>query len=117
MTRVNLASQVVEFFGQLAPEPRKKLRLALRRLEQEKGDIKSLEGKLMGYQRVRSGSHRVIFARKVRNGRPEIDCVFAERRSLVYEVFAAAVALQKMTGRQEVPRELAAPGKSGSRKP
>ncbi len=106
MIRVNLAAQVVEFFGQLAPEPRKKLRLALRRLEQEKGDIKSLEGKLTGYQRVRSGSHRVIFSRKVRNGKPEIDCIFAEHRSLVYEVFAAAVALQKMTGKQEGRRRL-----------
>ena len=99
MTQVNLAAQVVDFFGQLAPEPRKKLRLALRRLEQEKGDIKSLEGKLTGYQRLRSGSHRVVFARKVRNGRPEIDCVFAEHRALVYEVFSAALALQK------IPRE------------
>ena len=99
MTKVNLAAQVVDFFGQLAPEPRKKLRLALRRLEQEKGDIKSLEGKLTGYQRLRSGSHRVVFARKVRNGRPEIDCVFAEHRALVYEVFSAALALQK------IPRE------------
>jgi len=96
MTQVNLAAQVVDFFGQLAPEPRKKLRLALRRLEQEKGDIKSLEGKLTGYQRLRSGSHRVVFARKVRNGRPEIDCVFAEHRALVYEVFSAALALQKI---------------------
>ena len=95
MTQVNLAAQVVDFFGQLAPEPRKKLRIALRQLEQEKGNIKSLEGKLSGYQRLRSGSHRVIFARKVRNGRPEIDCVFAEHRALVYEVFTAALALQK----------------------
>lgn len=95
MTGVNLSAQVIEFLGQLAPEPRKTLRIALRRLEQEKGDIKSLEGKLAGYQRLRSGSHRVIFARKVRNGRPEIDCIFAEHRSLVYEVFTAALALQK----------------------
>lgn len=94
MTEVNLSAQVIEFFGHLAPEARKMLRLALRRLEQEMGDIKPLEGKLTGYQRLRSGSHRVIFARKVRNGRPEIDCVFAEHRSLVYEVFTAALALQ-----------------------
>lgn len=98
MTEVNLSAQVVEFFGQLAPEPRKSLRLALRRLEQEKGDIKSLEGKLTGYQRLRSGSHRVIIARKVCNGSPEIDCIFAEHRSLVYEVFTAALALQKHPG-------------------
>jgi len=99
MTRVNLAEQVVEFVGQLAPEPRKKLRLALRRLEREGGDIKSLEGKLLGYLRLRSGPYRVIFSRKVRSGQAEIDCIFAEHRALVYEVFTAAVALQKVTGR------------------
>jgi len=95
VTQVNLGAQVVEFFGQLAPEPRKKLRIALRRLAKESGDIKSLEGKLTGYQRLRCGSHRVIFARKVRMGKPEIDCIFAEHRSLVYEVFTAALAIQK----------------------
>lgn len=89
----------------LAPEPGRKLRLALRRLEAEKGDIKSLEGKLAGYQRLQSGSHRVIFARRVRKGRPEIDCIFAEHRSLVYEVFTAALALQKTRkGKDHPPR-------------
>ena len=98
MTKVNLSAQVVEFFGQLAPEPRKKLRDALRGLEHESGDIKSLEGKLTGYQRLRSGSYRVVFTRKVNNGKPEIDCIFAEHRSLVYEVFTASVALGKIRG-------------------
>jgi len=99
MIKVNLAAQIVEFFGRLAPEPRKKLRAALRGLEREQGDIKSLEGKLTGYQRMRSGSHRVIFTRKVRCGKPEIDCIFAEHRSLVYEIFTASVAVEKIRRR------------------
>ena len=98
MTTVNLAAQVVDFFGQLAPEPRNKLRFALRALEREVGDIKSLEGKLTGYLRMRSGSYRVVFIRRVRDGNPVIDCVFAEHRSLVYEVFSAAVARGKFGG-------------------
>ena len=96
MTRVNLADQVVEFVGTLAPEPRKKLRLALRRLEKEEGDIKSLEGRLVGYLRLRVGTYRVIFCRKIRSEQPEVDCIFAEHRALVYEVFTAAVALGKI---------------------
>ncbi len=96
MTRVNLAVQVVEFFGKLAPEPRKRLRVALRNLERERGDIKSLEGKLTGYLRLRSGPHRVIFTRNVRGGKPEIDCLFAEHRSLVYEVFSTSAAFEKL---------------------
>jgi len=92
MTRVNLSTQVLEFCGSLAPEPRKKLRQALRNLEKESGDIKSLEGPLAGYHRLRSGSYRVVFARRLRKGRPEVDCLFAEHRALVYEVFTAALA-------------------------
>ena len=71
------------------------LRMALRRLESEKGDIRGLEGKLAGYQRMRSGPHRVIFVRRFRRGKPEIDCIFAGHRALVYDVFTAALALQK----------------------
>jgi mRNA-degrading endonuclease RelE of RelBE toxin-antitoxin system len=90
MTRVNLSAQVVDFCGTLAPQPRRKLRLALRNLSREEGDIKSLEGTLTGYHRLRSGSYRVIFSRRVRSGKPQIDCIFAEHRSLVYEIFSAA---------------------------
>ena len=92
MTQVNLSAQILEFCGSLAPEPRKKLRAALRNLEKEAGDLKSLEGPLAGYHRMRSGSYRVIFVRRLRKGKPEIDCLFAEHRSLVYEFFTAAVA-------------------------
>jgi len=98
MTRVNLAAQVIDFIGQLPPEPRKKLRFALRRLEHEEGDIKSLEGKLVGYQRLRSGSYRVIFTRRIRHGHPEIDCIFAEHRGLIYDVFTTALAIQEAKG-------------------
>jgi len=94
MTKVNLAAQVVDFLGGLAPEPRKKLRVALRNLEREQGNIKSLEGKLTGYLRLRSGSHRVIFTREVRRGEPEIDCIFAEHRALVYEVLSASAVFK-----------------------
>lgn len=90
MTQVNLATQVVDFCGSLAPQPRRKLRLALRKLAREQGDIKSLEGSLVGYHRLRSGSYRVIFTRRLGSGKPQIDCIFAEHRSLVYEIFSAA---------------------------
>jgi len=98
VTRVNLSTQVLAFCGTLAPEPRKKLRLALRNLQKEAGDIKSLEGPLAGFHRVRSGSYRVVFARRLRKGKPEIDCLFAEHRSLVYEIFTAALARGALKG-------------------
>lgn len=92
MRQVHLAEQVLDLCGSLAPGPRRELRLALRALARERGDIKSLEGKLAGYQRVRCGPYRVIFKRTIRDGQPQIECVFAEHRALVYEVFTASVA-------------------------
>lgn len=82
---VLLADQVVAFVRALAPEPRRRLRLALRDLARDEGDILSLEGVLSGYERLRVGAFRVIFRRAAdARGRPRIHCIFAERRSLVY---------------------------------
>jgi mRNA-degrading endonuclease RelE of RelBE toxin-antitoxin system len=83
--RVRLASQVVEFVRCQTPVPRRRLRRALRDLASEKGDVKPLEGPLQDYCRLRVGPYRVI----LRYASPNtIECVFAERRDIVYEVFA-----------------------------
>jgi mRNA-degrading endonuclease RelE of RelBE toxin-antitoxin system len=87
--RVELAPQVIDFVRRLPPEPRRRLRRALRALANEKGDIMPLEGPLDGYCRLRVGGYRIIFAY---SGRRAIQCIFAERRSIVYEVFAAALS-------------------------
>lgn len=42
-----------------------------------------------GYSRLRIGAYRIIFAYGAKR---VVECVFAERRSLVYEVFAREVA-------------------------
>lgn len=86
MKRVEVSEQVAEFVRTQAPEPRKTLRAALRKLEREQGDIQSLEGPLKNYWRVRVGGYRVIFA--YHSGGKTIRCIFAERRSVIYEVFA-----------------------------
>ncbi len=82
---VFLADQVVAFVRALAPEPRRRMRLALRDLAKGLGDLLPLDGTLSGYERLRVGAFRVIFRRAaVARGRNRIYCVFAERRSLVY---------------------------------
>lgn len=53
--KVRVAAQVVDFVRSLAPEPRQRLRAALRDLEKGKGDIKPLEGPLQDYCRSESG--------------------------------------------------------------
>ena len=86
--RVLLAQQVVDFVRRLPPEPRRRLRQALRELAHGKGDIKQVEGPLSDYCRLRVGSCRAVFAYA---GARTIHCLFAERRSIVCEVFANAL--------------------------
>lgn len=81
---IKVSVQVAEFCRSLAPEPRRELRLAIRALGNNHGDVKALEGDLTGYWRLRVGSYRIIFSRKALT----IECIFAERRSIIYEVFA-----------------------------
>jgi mRNA-degrading endonuclease RelE of RelBE toxin-antitoxin system len=86
--RVELDPQVANFVRALAPEPRKHLREALHGLEQEKGDLKQLDADLAGYVRLRVGGYRVIFRFFTLEGQRVARCVFAEKRAVVYELFA-----------------------------
>lgn len=89
--KVELEQQVLDFVRRCAPVPRKALRTALRALEHERGDIKTLEGALQGYFRLRVQGYRVIFRYTTHRGHALIRCVFAERRSLIYEIFERLV--------------------------
>jgi mRNA interferase RelE/StbE len=87
MTRVlRPALQVVDYVRRLAPDPRRTVKLALKGLANEQGDIRALEGTLAGYYRLRAGRHRILF---IYAGDGAIEAVFIEERSLVYEVFEA----------------------------
>ena len=75
----------------MAPEPRRSLRAGLRDLEQDHGDIKQLEGELSGWCRLRVKSYRVIFRYEIEGSQRVARCIFAERRALVYELFAESI--------------------------
>lgn len=85
--RIELSPQVADFLRTLAPEPRKKIRSALRDLDQDKGDILDLEHPLDGFLRLRVGHYRIIFHYKMFDKQRIIRCDFAQRRRLVYELF------------------------------
>ena len=87
-TRVELDPAVADFVRALAPEPRRRLREGLRRLEEEKGDLKPLEADLAGYVRLRVGSYRVIIRFHTERDGRVARCVYAERRPVVYELFS-----------------------------
>lgn len=87
MTReVRPSIQVIEFARRLAPEPRRAVKHALAELRHERGDIRSLEGNLSGYCRLRVGRYRLVFSYAADDA---IDAIFLEERQLVYELFEA----------------------------
>lgn len=90
-TKVELSDQVLNFVRSLAPEPRRSLRLGLRGLEREHGDIQQFEGELAGWCRLRVKGYRVVFRYEMEGSQRVARCVFAERRELVYELFAEAM--------------------------
>ena len=87
MITVRVQEEVVDYLRRLAPEPRHALRLAIKDLAREKGDIKPLTDDLEGFYRLRIGSHRVVFDYQVIDGQRVITCVFAGPRKWIYEVF------------------------------
>ncbi len=91
-TRVHVSPQVVAFVKSLAPEPRRRLTRSIKALAGNHGDVKCLEGKLEGFSRLRISGHRVIFREVFRSGERIIDCVFAEKRSIVYDLFVQLTA-------------------------
>jgi mRNA-degrading endonuclease RelE of RelBE toxin-antitoxin system len=98
--KVELSEQVVRFVARRAPEPRRMLREALRALARERGDIRALEGPLKDYHRLRIGGYRIIFAYRIARKRRSIQCVYAERRSAVYEMFAQLLKKHLLEGEE-----------------
>jgi mRNA interferase RelE/StbE len=86
--KIEIEQQVLDFVGSLAPDPRRLIRQALRKLATEKGDIRALEGELEGFYRLRVGRYRIIFCYRREKRRQMIRCIYAAHRSLIYEVFA-----------------------------
>jgi mRNA-degrading endonuclease RelE of RelBE toxin-antitoxin system len=96
-TKIELDPQVADFVRSLAPEPRQRLRGALRALENNQGDLRLLEGDLTGYWRLRVGSYRVVIRFHTDRGQRIARCIFAERRSIVYELFAELLTGEGMS--------------------
>ena len=93
-TEVRVGPQVEQFAKSLAPAPRQALRHAIKGLAREEGDLKTLEGKLSGWHRLRVGGYRVLYKETSAGGTRFINCVFANPRSVVYEMFSQLLADQ-----------------------
>lgn len=87
MISVRIQQEVFDFLRKLPPQPRHALRVAIKGLARESGDIKALSEELDGFFRLRVGTYRVIFEYEIIAGRRMITCVFAGPRKWIYEVF------------------------------
>ena len=87
MTKVRVSGQVAGFVKSLAPEPRRALRAGIKSLAPGQGDIKNLEGELAGWSRLRVQTYRVVFKEIRKDGQRIVDCVYANRRNVVYDLF------------------------------
>jgi mRNA interferase RelE/StbE len=89
---VRITDEVMEYLRKLPPQPRHALRLAIKNLAQEQGDIRPLTEELEGFHRLRVGSQRVIFEYETIRGKQTITCVFAAPRRWIYEVFQSRLS-------------------------
>ena len=80
---IRISEQVSGFLRQLPPVPKKRVKTALKQLNHLEGDLKDLEHPLDGYCRLLVHSFRVI----IKIQADHMDCLFIERRSIVYEIF------------------------------
>jgi mRNA-degrading endonuclease RelE of RelBE toxin-antitoxin system len=94
MSKVVVHGHAERFVTALAPEPRRRLIKAMKALPS--GEIKALEARLAGYYRLRVGGYRIIFADSVKNKVRTFDCIFAERRPVVYELFEQILVEQAL---------------------
>jgi mRNA interferase RelE/StbE len=84
MMKISASEQVAGWIRGLPPEPRRRVRTALRGLGNWKGDIKALQGELDGFYRLRVGGYRIVY--RVMTGKM-IQLEYADTRDVVYEAF------------------------------
>ena len=89
--------QAEVFIKSLAPEPRRAIRQSIKQLADGKTtglDLRSLEGVLQGYLRLRVRTYRVIYCVSAQPKGPELHLLAAGSRSTIYEAFEKILAEQ-----------------------
>ena len=87
--KISASDQVQGWLVALPPSTKLRVRLALRELEKNKGDIRALEKKLSGWCRLRVGGLRIIY-RRLPGQIIRFD--YADSRDAVYENFLEVLA-------------------------
>ena len=91
---VIIEEQPLGFIRRQPPDARKSLRAAIHDLERGTIFPEPLTDELDGFYKVRVGNSRLILKHESGAAAPLFKVVFAERRSLVYEMFRQILNLE-----------------------
>ena len=91
--RILASDQVTGWLRNLPPEPKRRVRVALKGLGRWQGDIKPLRGELEGFYRLRVGGYRIVCCMVSKS---LVQLEYAETRDVVYEAFRQLRLLTEM---------------------
>ena len=91
--KILASDQVAGWLRGLAPESKRRVRIALRGLERWQGDVKPLRGELEGFYRLRVGGYRIVY-RMI--SRSLVRLEYADTRDAAYEAFRQLRLLTEM---------------------
>jgi mRNA-degrading endonuclease RelE of RelBE toxin-antitoxin system len=92
--KVLVEAQPLAFIRRQSPDARKKLRAAIHAIEHGDSFPNPLEDELEGFYKLRVENSRLILNHESGYKAPLFKVVFAERRSVVYELFRQIVGLE-----------------------
>lgn len=87
--KISASEQVAAWLCALPPQTKRRVRIALRGLAKNRGDIKGLRGPLEGFSRLRVGGNRILF-RQISPREIQLD--YANTRDVVYELYEQILA-------------------------
>jgi mRNA-degrading endonuclease RelE of RelBE toxin-antitoxin system len=91
--KILASDQAAGWLRNLPPEPKQRVRAAIRELERWQGDIKPLRGKLESFYRLRVGGYRIV-CRMITRSLVRLE--YADTRDVVYEAFRQLRLLTEM---------------------
>ena len=91
---VIIEEQPLAFIRRQSPDARKRLRAAIHAIERGDSFPDPLEDELEGFYKLRVENCRLILKHESGGTAPLFKVVFAERRSVVYEMFRQIIALE-----------------------
>ena len=91
---VLVEAQPLAFIRRQPPEARKRLRAAIHAIERGDSFPDPLEDELEGFYKLRVENCRLILKHESGDKAPIFKVVFAERRSVVYEMFRQIIGLE-----------------------